>query len=76
MKFGKANEIPQVEIKCECDRFENMIRKMGVEFCCEWFGHKADSEFTKETIKVLMERSNMLESNVCLSFFKWSYSTI
>ena len=53
MKYGKEKEIPPVEIKCEGDRFENMIREMGVEFCCEWFGHHKDSSFTQETIRVL-----------------------
>ena len=52
-------EIPPCEVKCRADIFENAIRAIGVEFACEWFGHEADSEFTKETIKVLCERSGI-----------------
>jgi len=39
------------------DRFENAIREFGVVNACEWFGHRADSEFTKESIRVLAERA-------------------
>ena len=39
------------------DRFENAIRTVGVVAACEWFGHRPDSEFTKETIRVLNERA-------------------
>lgn len=39
--------------KCPNDIFENAIREYGVVAACEWFGHPADSEFTKETIKHL-----------------------
>ena len=52
-------EIPPCEVKCRADIFENAIRAIGVEFACKWFGHEADSEFTKETIKVLCERSGI-----------------
>lgn len=38
------------------DVFENSIRKYGIVAACEWFGYSKDSEFTKETIKVLNER--------------------
>lgn len=38
------------------DRFENAIREVGVVAACEWFGHCADSEFTKETARTLDER--------------------
>ncbi len=59
MKYGSANEIPPCEVKCKADIFENAIREIGVEFACEWFGHDADSQFTKETIKILRERGGM-----------------
>jgi hypothetical protein len=59
MKYGNANEIPQVEIKCGSDVFENEIRRIGVEFACEWFGHDNNSDFTKETINILCERSGI-----------------
>ena len=55
--FGGANEIPPVEVKCQADEFENMIRKLGVVFCAEWWGHSPDSELTKEIIEILRERS-------------------
>lgn len=38
------------------DAFENAIRRYGVVAACEWFGHAHDSEFTKETQRVLDER--------------------
>jgi hypothetical protein len=38
------------------DQFENAIRRFGVVNACEWFGHRPDSEFTKDTIRVLDER--------------------
>jgi len=59
MKYGNANEIPPCEVKCKADIFENAIREIGVAFACEWFGYSADSEFTKETIRVLCERSGI-----------------
>lgn len=59
MEYGGKNEIPQVEVKVQADVFENAIREIGVEFACEWFGHNADSDFTKESIKTLCERSGI-----------------
>ena len=59
IEYGGPNEIPFVEVTCPIDEFENYIRKIGVICACEWFGHMPDSEFTKETIRVLLERSNM-----------------
>lgn len=38
------------------DAFENAIRRYGVVAACEWFGYAPDSEFTKETQRVLDER--------------------
>ncbi len=55
--YGEANEIPPVVVKCQADEFENMIRRLGVVFCAEWWGYDSDSEFTKETIEILRERS-------------------
>ena len=40
------------------DAFENAIRRIGVVAACEWFGHAPNSEFTKETERVLRERSD------------------
>ena len=39
------------------DRFENAIREIGVVAACEWFGYSHDSEFTKETARILDERA-------------------
>jgi len=58
-KYGSAGAIPEVEVKCLADEFENVIRRNGVLFCCEWFGHAKDSDFTKETIITLLERSGI-----------------
>ena len=55
--FGKPNDIQKVIENCQADKFENMIREFGVVNACEWFGHAPDSEFTRETIRVLLERS-------------------
>lgn len=57
--YGSPNEIPLVEVKCKADEFENYIREFGVVNACEWFGHSSDSEFTKETIEVLLGRSGL-----------------
>ena len=54
MKFPK---IPKTKENVPMDVFENAIRDVGVVAACEWFGHAPDSEFTKETQKLLMERS-------------------
>lgn len=56
-EFGYAGDIAQVEEKCPSDAFENHIRRIGVVAACEWFGHAFDSDFTKETIRILRERS-------------------
>jgi hypothetical protein len=58
-KYFKANAIPQVEVKVGCDEFENVIRKCGVGFACEWFGHDGDGNFAKETVNVLCESSGI-----------------
>ena len=56
--FGGAGEIAPVEAECDMDHFENHIRKIGVVYVCEWFGYDWDSEFTRETIRVLRERTS------------------
>jgi len=48
---------PLVEERTPMDRFENAIREVGVAAACEWFGHSADSEFTKSTFAILAERA-------------------
>lgn len=57
--FGGPNQIPEILPKCVAEEFENMIRRFGVVNACEWFGHAPDSEFTKETVRILMERSGL-----------------
>jgi len=59
MEYGNENEIPPCEVKCRADIFENSIRYIGVEFACEWFGHAADSGFTREAIRTLCDRSGI-----------------
>jgi len=55
---GGPGEIPPVREKTPMDIFENAIRAIGVVNACEWFGYCDDSAFTRETIEVLIERSN------------------
>ncbi len=57
--YGSPGEIPPVEVKCKADEFENYIREFGVVNACEWFNHSSNSEFTKETIELLLERSGL-----------------
>lgn len=57
-EYGGPGEIPQVDAKTAGEVFENAIRAIGVVSACEWFGHAPDSEFTRDTIKVLKDRSN------------------
>ena len=56
----KPNAIPKAEIKVGCDEFENTIRECGVGFSCEWFGHKYDGDFAKETVNVLCVNSGLI----------------
>tara|TARA_Y100000310_G_C20177862_1_gene576694 strand:- start:100 stop:267 length:168 start_codon:yes stop_codon:yes gene_type:complete len=53
--MSDGDNIPHGEVKCPMDVFENAIRDIGVEAACEWFG--CDSDFTKEAINILTERS-------------------
>ena len=57
--YGSPGEIPPAEVKCRADDFENEIRKIGVVWAAEWWGYSSDSEFTKETIEILLERSGI-----------------
>ena len=61
--YGSPGDIPPVEgvisSQCKADEFENYIREFGVVNACEWFNHSYDSEFTKETIELLLERSGL-----------------
>ena len=60
MKNGNAGDIMPVKVNCQADVFENAIREIGVEYACQWFGHDIDSDFTKEIVKILKERSEEL----------------
>lgn len=55
-KDGGPGDLPAVQVNCPSDAWDNMIREMGVEWACEWFGHEPDSGFTKLTIEVLRAR--------------------
>ncbi|MBU9635464.1 hypothetical protein C6Q07_11050 [Burkholderia multivorans] len=57
IKNGGAGEIQRVPENTTGDAFENAIRTFGVVAACEWFGHASDSEFTRDTIATLMERT-------------------
>lgn len=56
-KNGGAGEIQPCVVKCKADVFENAIREIGVGFACEWFGYDSGSDFERETINILRERS-------------------
>jgi hypothetical protein len=56
-EFGGPGEIPRAAEIVPADRWDNLIRELGVAYTCEWFGHRYDSQFTAETIAVLRERS-------------------
>lgn len=55
-KYGYANALPEVEVTCPMDEFENAIRKIGVVAACEWFGYQSNSNFTADTIKHLRKK--------------------
>lgn len=54
--MSKSEEPKLVPERTTGDRFENAIRQFGIVSACEWFGHSSDSDFTKETIRILSER--------------------
>ena len=60
MKYLEANEIPQVEVKCKADVFENAVRTIGVGFACEWFDLEKDSDAVRLVRDVLCERSGIV----------------
>jgi hypothetical protein len=49
--------IAPVPVLVPADAFDNLVREWGVGFCCEWFGWQYDSEFSRETARVLQERT-------------------
>lgn len=51
-----AGVLPEVFEKTPMDEFENVIRRFGVGFACEYFGHDWDSDFAKETVEWLKWR--------------------
>ena len=57
---GGAGKIEHCVVECKADVFENAIRDIGVEFACEWFGHDRGSDFTRNTINILKNRSAKL----------------
>jgi hypothetical protein len=67
MKMASENEIgrellkpdamPPAAVDVPGDEFENIVRKWGVGFCCEWFGHEYDGEFARDTVRVLQQRA-------------------
>jgi hypothetical protein len=57
--YGAAGAIPLVDETTTGNVFENAIRRIGAVAACEWFGHAPDSEFTRETIRVLQQRAGV-----------------
>lgn len=55
--YREPVEFRAVDERTTGARFENAIREYGIVAACEWFGHRSDSEFTEETIRVLAERA-------------------
>jgi hypothetical protein len=64
MSAAKHTPLQLVPERVPMDRFENAIREVGVAAACEWFGHDADSEFTKSTIAILAERAAIAKAEV------------
>ena len=58
-RFEPVAAAPVSQGLTPADRFEDAIREVGTVFACEWFGYASDSEFTRETIRVLSERAAM-----------------
>ena len=54
---GGPGQIPPTKENVFADIWENTIRRYGVVNACEWFGHAPDSDFTRDTIHVPMERT-------------------
>lgn len=72
-RLGGKDEIPQVEIECQADEFENAIRKIGVEFACEWFGSNEINGFLEKTISCLCERSGIESPYITNSDGEWVF---
>lgn len=56
-KYGHARAIPPAAETVPADRWDNIIREWGVVYACEWFGHHRSSDFTRDTITELLDRS-------------------
>lgn len=54
----KPGALPPVEVKVPADEWDNLVRKWGIGYCCEWFGHHYDSEETALTLRTLQARNN------------------
>lgn len=50
------------------DVFEAAILEYGVVAACEWFGHAADSEFTRETVEHFRWKANEPQNAVQAAF--------
>ena len=64
----EAGAIPQVDVKTPCDEFENLIRKVGVGFACEWFGYDQDTDFSMDAVNELCDRSGIEKPFLVNSF--------
>lgn len=54
LKPGAMQPVPVI---VPADEWDNLVRKWGVGYCCEWFGHPYDGEFAAETVRILQERA-------------------
>jgi hypothetical protein len=43
----KPGALPPVPVNVPADEWDNIVRKWGIGFCCEWFGHHYDGDTAK-----------------------------
>ena len=56
-KLLEPGALPPVPVRVPADEWDNLIRKWGIGFACEWFGHHYDSHETALTLQCLQERN-------------------
>lgn len=59
--YFKPNAIPQCEVKCDVDKLENAIKKVGIGFTCEYFGYSSDGPMAKELVNAMCINAGILE---------------
>jgi hypothetical protein len=53
----KSGALPPVEVSVPSDEFDNIVRKWGIGYCCEWFGNGLESPETMFTLRILQARN-------------------